>query len=518
MTDQPLHNVDPESVFPSDPSTGGVGLPSFLDDSDLEGSAQAGQTQAPKEASRSQALDTDLPPWALETEEAEETEGASWLMEFEDGEEFDISCAVPPGSEVTADGGEFGGESSGGDSDELLESEAKESRFALQHLVIASISLGLGFAGARYFSSREAVQPPPLEVARVEVAGEALPSKALPSKALPVSPTAFAPQPTPPAALPTTPAIAPEAPAPFAPPKPPGPALAPLADLAATTAPAPITPIVPSIRAAAPKTAPGPTKEVARPWAGRNPRVRFTGPGRRQFLTVVPPFMTLDGRMPRSARQLRAETPEGLVIVGPSGAAPAATLEPTATNVAKAPTVQVEAPTTESGVRTASPEDLAGLWVGGSIPLDRLHSATRLMTPGVGRVRVLLLGGEVFEGDLYAVGESRVWLQSDLGRTALFAWQVESIEHLLSSGSAQRPDGQVLAGEERVRVRTPGGVFYGRLVQKTEDSVTLLTAEGACITLFGGTLDEDTVQPAGKSATHLVDASGVLELDEPLDE
>lgn len=137
-------------------------------------------------------------------------------------------------------------------------------------------------------------------------------------------------------------------------------------------------------------------------------------------------------------------------------------------------------------LRSASAEDLAGVWEGATIPMDKLSSTARILTPAVGRVRVTLRNSEVFEGRLYAIGQERVWIDTDLGRMALMSDQVRTVEQLSSpDGTAVlgRDGSQVLAGLPRVRVRMPGGMFYGRIVARDETTLTLITDEGGRVRL-----------------------------------
>ncbi len=147
-----------------------------------------------------------------------------------------------------------------------------------------------------------------------------------------------------------------------------------------------------------------------------------------------------------------------------------------------------------SHLRLANDEDLAGIWEGKTVPLDAVEKSVRLLTPQVGRVRILIHGGEIFEGRLYAVGQSQLWLDTELGRMSLEARRMATIEHLTS------PDGtpalgakgsQELEGLPRVRVRTLGGVLYGRLIGRDERNVTLVTDGGARITI-----ESSEVEPA----------------------
>jgi hypothetical protein len=144
--------------------------------------------------------------------------------------------------------------------------------------------------------------------------------------------------------------------------------------------------------------------------------------------------------------------------------------------------------TGRGGLRLANDADLAGVWDGHTIPLDAVDKDARLLTPQVGRVRVTIHGGEIFEGRLYAVGEKQIWLDTDLGRMALVSQQVALIQQLSS------PDGtpvlgadgsQLLAGLPRVRVRTLGGPLYGKVIGRDERTLTLITDGGARITVDG---------------------------------
>lgn len=152
-----------------------------------------------------------------------------------------------------------------------------------------------------------------------------------------------------------------------------------------------------------------------------------------------------------------------------------------------------------SHLRLATDDDLAGIWEGKTVPLDALEKSVRLLTPQVGRVRIMIHGGEIFEGRLYAVGQQQLWLDTELGRMALEARQMATIEHLTS------PDGtpalgakgsQELDGLPRVRVRTLGGVLYGRLIGRDERNVTLVTDGGARITIESSEIEP---APVGRS-------------------
>lgn len=155
-----------------------------------------------------------------------------------------------------------------------------------------------------------------------------------------------------------------------------------------------------------------------------------------------------------------------------------------------------------SALRLATDEDLSGVWEAGTIPLDAIDKDARLMTPEVGRVRVTIHGGELFEGRLYALGQHLVWLDTDLGRMALESRQIARIEHLSSpDGTPKLGSGgsQALAGLPRMRVRTPGGMLYGKVIGRDERSVTLITDTGARITI-----DTTEIEPAPEKRSLIV--------------
>lgn len=174
-----------------------------------------------------------------------------------------------------------------------------------------------------------------------------------------------------------------------------------------------------------------------------------------------------------------------------------------ATEPARAPRRTVDRPG-RSTLRLATAEDLAGVWEGSTIPLDAIDRDARILTPDIGRVRITIHGKEIFEGRLYAVGQKMVWLDTELGRMALVSDQVAKIEHL-SSGDGTPTLGskgsQELAGLPRMRVRALGGMLYGRVIDRDERSVTLITDAGAKITV-----ESTDVEPAPD--THSVIVKG----------
>jgi len=143
-------------------------------------------------------------------------------------------------------------------------------------------------------------------------------------------------------------------------------------------------------------------------------------------------------------------------------------------------------PDYSSNLRLASESDLASLWSEDTIPFEKFEAAKRLMTPNVGRVRVVITGDEIFEGTLYAVGEGQVWIDSKIGRVALAAHTVRDVQQL--SGTDRTPElggagSQNLAGLPRVRVRAAGGNFYGKIVAREGNLVTLIPDAGGRIRL-----------------------------------
>jgi hypothetical protein len=145
-------------------------------------------------------------------------------------------------------------------------------------------------------------------------------------------------------------------------------------------------------------------------------------------------------------------------------------------------------------LRTASANDLKGVWIETAIPFDAIGGKTKLLTPQVGKVRVKTAGGDLFEGGLYAVGESQVWLDTPHGRIALPAAKVESIAQIdvppaTVAFAASAPK------QERVRVRTPGGLLYGRVVLTDDKKTTILTEDGARLTVDTALVERLTEQP-----------------------
>jgi hypothetical protein len=139
------------------------------------------------------------------------------------------------------------------------------------------------------------------------------------------------------------------------------------------------------------------------------------------------------------------------------------------------------------GLRQASSTDYKGVWQSSSLPgKAQLSANPRLLTPNVGRVRAVLKSGDVFEGRLFAVGEGNLWLESSSGRMGLSGERLASLEQIVTpegTPALGEPGSQALAGMERVRVKTPGGVFYGKVIARDAARTTIVTDDGARLTL-----------------------------------
>jgi hypothetical protein len=137
-------------------------------------------------------------------------------------------------------------------------------------------------------------------------------------------------------------------------------------------------------------------------------------------------------------------------------------------------------------MRKASVKDLQGVWSEATIPMEQISSKTKVLTPAVGKVRVVLTGGEIFEGGLYAVGEGCVWIDTQYGRMGLSGSRVKSVAQIDGPKAAPAlgtPGSQALTGMERVRIKTPGGVFYGKIIDRDASRTTVVTDDGARLTL-----------------------------------
>lgn len=418
--------------------------------------------------------ETDPPDeedWDQE-EDGEET--MSWLMELDVEDEQLLAAEEQPGESSTEEGGE------------VVTSGGMTGRLDLFLYVV--ISVGAGFGAARYIATRGAspdTAPPIVEQPAPETVAQA------PADLAPVPPPADAVAdlgPLPPGPLFDGP-WRPTEPAP---------------ELIETPVPAEPAPLAES---EGPRRAP----------LLRNPFRTLTGGGQSSGPDAgIPSPFLLATRAPSVDQPLVTPEPEVVIAEGPTpvvaatdGTGGVEVGRERRTQVVKVEDMIVLPEEMGDRIREASASELSGIWGGGAIPIDAIEGKGRLLTPSVGRVRVLLGSGEIFEGQLYAVGNKKVWLETELGKMALLSWQVHRIEHILTTEgvAALGEDGSHdLAGLEQVRVRTPGGVFYGKVIDRDEDTVTLVTAEGARITLRDAVVD-----PAGKSSTRLVDSTGAEE-------
>ena len=116
--------------------------------------------------------------------------------------------------------------------------------------------------------------------------------------------------------------------------------------------------------------------------------------------------------------------------------------------------------------------DRAGVWNETRVPLEEITRAQRLSTPRIGRVKVTLHTGEVFEGRMNAVGEGCVWIETGYGRMGLNGTLVRSVERLDVVESES-------GGLRRVRLSTPGGEVTGVLESDDGTTATVLLDSGA---------------------------------------
>ncbi|MEY2807228.1 MAG: hypothetical protein RIR65_1645 [Planctomycetota bacterium] len=140
-------------------------------------------------------------------------------------------------------------------------------------------------------------------------------------------------------------------------------------------------------------------------------------------------------------------------------------------------------PSVPGGPRRVAPETSGHVHLGADIPVAAMRAPTRLLTPKVGEVRVLLRSGETFAGRLHALGEGGAWLDTDLGRMLLHESQVRGIEAVAHGSVPGVADGGGVERLPRVRVVCAGGVFTGALVSRQGDDVVLATDEGSRIKL-----------------------------------
>jgi hypothetical protein len=122
------------------------------------------------------------------------------------------------------------------------------------------------------------------------------------------------------------------------------------------------------------------------------------------------------------------------------------------------------------------------IWTGEEVPTESISTHGRILTPAVGVVRATMHSGELFEGNLYAVGSDRVWIEMGPGRVGLDGKKIQKIERVV----AESAEGEKLEATlgQRVRVRAAGGVLYGKVKSREGNRVTIITDKGARITLL----------------------------------
>ncbi|HIG85464.1 MAG TPA: hypothetical protein EYQ25_00290 [Planctomycetes bacterium] len=148
-------------------------------------------------------------------------------------------------------------------------------------------------------------------------------------------------------------------------------------------------------------------------------------------------------------------------------------------------------PLAQTPMGTLRRADKQGSWTGSEPSLAMLDNPKRVTTPRVGAVRILMVGGELFEGRLVALGQNRAWIETGLGTMSLDGERIDKIEKLdpiQVDSRGQKTRKHEYAGRPRVRVHAPGGLFVGHLISQEGDSVTLWTDEGFKITLHGARL------------------------------
>ncbi len=160
-------------------------------------------------------------------------------------------------------------------------------------------------------------------------------------------------------------------------------------------------------------------------------------------------------------------------------------------------------------VRRATEADFVDLWRESRIPTELFGSERRLHTINVGRVRALVIGGEYFEGNLYAVGQGRIWLDLEMGRISFEASTVRELTQLapLPAGTnlkAKKID--ETAALPHVEVRLPGGSVTGRLVGQDGRRITMITDDG-----LRTVVESDDIRPVTARNTRVLGKASDLD-------
>lgn len=157
------------------------------------------------------------------------------------------------------------------------------------------------------------------------------------------------------------------------------------------------------------------------------------------------------------------------------------------------------APTMDGGnLRQAEAKDLSGVWTETSVPMQAIGNKTKVLTPNVGRVRVVLTSKDIFEGRLYAVGQGSVWLESQYGRISVDGKRIASVANIDTKDGTPAlgsTGSQNLAGLEKVLVKTPGGSFYGKVIARDDKQTTVITEKGDRLTMDNANVEILTDAP-----------------------
>jgi hypothetical protein len=142
----------------------------------------------------------------------------------------------------------------------------------------------------------------------------------------------------------------------------------------------------------------------------------------------------------------------------------------------------------QRGPRMANASELKGVWLQEAVPpLWTIQEPQKVLTPQVGQVRVILEGNEIFQGRLYAMGEGRVWINNErFGQMGLEGVKVQKILRIDADDDSPLPGesgSEDLGGLESVRVKTPGGVLFGKVIARDEVRTTIVTEDGTRVTL-----------------------------------
>ena len=152
-----------------------------------------------------------------------------------------------------------------------------------------------------------------------------------------------------------------------------------------------------------------------------------------------------------------------------------------------------------AGLEWAGTDQLEMIWRSPEPTMSALDAPVKVLMPRVGDVRVIMTSGKSFEGKLVAMGQQRVWIDSNLGRMGLEGSRVDRIERLASEPVGPGEIVEVARGD-LVRVKALGGVLYGRVITKKGSQVILVTDGGGRVTLT-----DPEVEPVGSSRAIVVD-------------